>query len=191
MKKVLNVGIGGVSFSLDEDAYDRLSLYFSSFRSMLSGQDNVKPDEVMEDLEERVAEILMSKLDSRSKVVSLPLIEEIVLQLGMPDGSPEPGTGNYDREEKGKERPIRKFYRDIDGRKVAGVCSGLSLYFNVDVFVFRLLFVILFVCAASGMLIYLIFWIAAPKAVTPAQKCELRGIPATAENMSKFSRHGK
>lgn len=191
MKKVLNVGIGGVSFSLDEDAYERLSAYLANFRSRLSGQDNVKPEEVMEDLEERVAEILMSKLDSSSQVVSLDMVEKIVMQLGMPDGSTEPGTKHYDREETRKESVRHKFYRDIDGRKVAGICSGLSLYFNVDVFVFRILFVILFVCAASGLLIYMIFWIAAPKAVTPLQKCELRGIPATAENMSKFSRYGK
>ena len=191
MKKVLNVGIGGVPFSLDEDAYERLSTYFANFRDLISKQDNVKPDEVMEDIEERVAELLMSKLDSKSQIVSLKTVEEIVLQLGMPDGSVEPGTSHYDRSEMKQASVRHKFYRDIDGRKIGGVCSGLSLYFNVDVFVFRLIYIILFVCAASGILIYLIFWIAAPKAVTPAQKCELRGIPATAENMSKFSRYGK
>jgi hypothetical protein len=40
----------------------------------------------------------------------------------------------------------------------------------------------------SGFWIYLVLWIAVPRAETPAQKCEMRGIPATAENMARFSR---
>jgi hypothetical protein len=41
----------------------------------------------------------------------------------------------------------------------------------------------------SGFWIYLVLWIAIPKAVTPAQQCEMRGIPATAENMACCKNH--
>ena len=33
MKQVLNVGIGGRSFVIDEDAFDRLNSYLNAFRS--------------------------------------------------------------------------------------------------------------------------------------------------------------
>jgi hypothetical protein len=38
-----------------------------------------------------------------------------------------------------------------------------------------------------GFWAYVIFWIIAPAAYTAAQKCEMRGIPVTAENLRKFS----
>ena len=34
-------------------------------------------------------------------------------------------------------------------------------------------------------------WIAAPLAVTPVQKCEMYGVPVTAENIRKFSDNKK
>jgi hypothetical protein len=43
----------------------------------------------------------------------------------------------------------------------------------------------------SGFWIYLILWIAVPKAETAAQKCELRGMAPTAENLAKFSNYSK
>jgi hypothetical protein len=38
-----------------------------------------------------------------------------------------------------------------------------------------------------GFWAYIVFWIAAPVAYSAAQKCEMRGIPVTAENMKKVS----
>ena len=43
----------------------------------------------------------------------------------------------------------------------------------------------------SGFWIYLVLWIAIPKALTQAQQCEMRGIPATAENMARFTNHSE
>ena len=49
MKQVLNVGIGGRSFVIDEDAFDRLSAYLDAFRSRTGMGYQTK--EVMDDLE--------------------------------------------------------------------------------------------------------------------------------------------
>src|ERR1700760_141072 len=57
----------------------------------------------------------------------------------------------------------RKLYRDEYHKKIAGVCAGLAEYFNVDVTVVRLLFVLTLVFHGSGGLIYIIFWIVLPK----------------------------
>ena len=55
MKQVLNVGIGGRSFVIDEDAFDRLNSYLNAFRSKTGMGYQTK--EVMDDLEMRIAEI--------------------------------------------------------------------------------------------------------------------------------------
>ena len=47
------------------------------------------------------------------------------------------------------------------------------------------------VFGSAGFWIYLILWIAVPMADTPAKKCEMRGMPATAENMSRFTSYKK
>ena len=52
MKKVINAGIGGRSFTVDEDAYARLDSYLVLFKSRLSSESS---DEVMSDLESRIA----------------------------------------------------------------------------------------------------------------------------------------
>ena len=85
MKQVLNVGIGGRSFVIDEDAFDRLSSYLNAFRSKTGMGYQTK--EVMDDLEMRIAEIFTESMSSRQEVVDISLVERVIAQLGMPDGS--------------------------------------------------------------------------------------------------------
>jgi len=59
----------------------------------------------------------------------------------------------------------RKFERSTTNRVFGGVCSGLADYFNFDVSLMRVLFVIAAFCASFGLWLYIILWI-----VTPAQK---------------------
>ena len=69
---------------------------------------------------------------------------------------------------------------------LGGVCSGLALYLDIDVVVVRVLFLIALICGTAGFWIYVIIWIVAPEARTAAEKCEMRGLPVTAENMRRF-----
>ena len=191
MKQVLNVGIGGRSFVIDEDAFDRLSAYLDAFRSRTGMGYQTK--EVMDDLEMRIAEIFSESLSSRQEVVDISLVERVITQLGMPDGSTAPGstgpagsgTGEYWHS--GREsRPVRKLYRDKDHNVLGGVASGLACYFDVDVLVIRILFVCLFLFGYFGGWVYIILWIAVPAARTSAEKCRMHGLPVTAENMRRF-----
>ena len=60
----------------------------------------------------------------------------------------------------------RKLYRDTENQKIFGVCSGLSDYFDQDVTLIRIIFVILFFAGLSGFLIYIIMAIVMePKSV--------------------------
>jgi phage shock protein C len=56
----------------------------------------------------------------------------------------------------------KRFYRIESGKKVAGVCTGLAAYFNVDVTLVRVLFIVLAFGAGSAILAYVILWIASP-----------------------------
>ena len=82
----------------------------------------------------------------------------------------------------------KRMYRDCDNRRLGGVCSGLSIYLDIDVVLARVLMLVALVAGTAGFWIYVICWIAIPKAVTATQKCEMHGLPVTAENMARFSR---
>jgi phage shock protein C len=57
----------------------------------------------------------------------------------------------------------RKLYRSRTDRKLAGVCGGLAQYFNADVTLIRVLFVVLALLGGPGLVIYLVLWILVPE----------------------------
>ena len=86
----------------------------------------------------------------------------------------------------------RRLYRDADRRVVAGVCSGIANYFNIAVWIPRLIFILPVVLgffkvitypffvpivSFSGTLTltYLILWAVIPKAITASEKMEMKG----------------
>ena len=217
MKKVINASIGGRSFALDEDAYNRLSAYFDHFKSRLNRDTQSARDEVMSDLESRIAELFDEGIGGASyRVVDLALVSKVVGQLGMPDGSAEmPGQAGHDagmrtgyeagagagfdkrsagpdlsyNGDKGEVK--KRLYRDPDNKAVGGVCSGLASFLNIDTTIVRIILLLTLLLWGSGLLVYLVLWIVVPLAKTPAQKCEMRGLEPTAENMAKFNEYRK
>ena len=185
MKKVVNVSLAGRSFTLEEDAYKRLTDYLEHYKARLNVTESQKA-EVMEDIEGRVAELFYQSVGAGDRVVSLDLVEQVAKALGMPDGSqegPRPDSAEVIGE--------KKIFRDPDGKKVAGVCSGLAIYLDVDVTLIRILMLLAILFGTAGFWIYIIFWIAVPVADTPAKKCQLRGLAPTPENMSRFTTYSR
>ena len=215
MKKVVNVSVGGRSFCLDEDAYARLTAYFDHFRARLDRDTQSSKEEVMADLENRIAELFDQGTGSASyRVVNLALVRKVVEQLGMPDGSKEPEStascegGQRQRTEAEDEYPKsgigvdftyngaqgtsrRRLFRDLDNKTIGGVCAGLSAFLNVDVTVVRIVSLLALLLWGTGLLVYLVLWIVVPIAKTPADKCMMRGLEPTAENMARFSQGRK
>lgn len=192
MKKVTNACIGGRSFTLDEDAYGRLSAYLEHFRARLTVPE-LQKGEVMDEIEGRIAELFYQEVGDGARVVSLSLVEKVISTLGMPDGSAETGfTGaSFSSKSAQSGNVPKKLYRDKDEKRLGGVCAGLSWYFDVDVTLIRVLMLVALICGTAGFWVYLILWIAVPAADTPARKCEMQGIPATAENMARFARSSR
>lgn len=196
MKKVVNVGIGGKSFVMEEDAYAKLKNYLDRFRT--NAKMGIQTKEVMDDLEGRIAEIFSESLNSYQDVINMGMVNKVIGQLGMPDGEPfidgDAGQGAGSRHESDGDsftnyfnRPVRKLYRDPMNKSLGGVCSGLAIYFGLDTLLVRILFVIAFFMGSAGFWIYMILWVAVPLANTPVRKCEMYGLPVTAENLRRFA----
>ena len=189
MKKTLNVAIGGCSFTIDDDAYKALEEYLDSFKA---GMDNSSSsNEVMDELEMRIADLLKEKIGKR-EVIDISMVDAVLNQIGPISTRTvrsEESTSQQNEQQyrPGNQETVRKFYRDAEGKKIAGVCSGLALYLNIDVTLVRIIFLVAFLCGSAGFWIYIVLWIVAPEARTAAEKCELRGIPATAENIRRFT----
>jgi len=185
MKKVINAGIGGKSFTIDEDAYQKLDAYLNSFKKQTNM--GIQSKEVMDEVENRIADLFSEALsEAHQDVVNLNMVENVISQIGMPDGST-----NFSSEEHSTygqyDRPQKRLYRDPDSKIIGGVCSGLAAYFDIDIVIVRILAVVALFCGSAGFWAYIIFWIVAPLARTATEKCEMRGIPATAENIRRFS----
>lgn len=186
MKKVLNVAIAGKGFVIDEDAYAKLKNYLEKFKS--SANMGYQAKELMDDIEERIAELFSQHITDYKNVVSIELVNQVISQLGMPDGSAFVEDDKKTAETAAPEiRPARKFYRNPDGKTIGGVCTGLSTYFNIDVTIIRIIFIICLIAGLAGFWIYIILWIIAPLAKSAAQKCEMYGLPITAENLKRFT----
>lgn len=58
---------------------------------------------------------------------------------------------------------IKKLTRYSRNGQIAGVCAGLADYFNVDVTLVRLIFVLLSIFGGPGILLYIILWVIMPE----------------------------
>jgi phage shock protein PspC (stress-responsive transcriptional regulator) len=71
---------------------------------------------------------------------------------------------------------------------LGGVCAGLEHYFKINALWFRLIFLLTLALGGSGVLVYIILWIIVPKALTTAEKLEMRGEDVNIQNIEKIIR---
>ncbi len=194
MKKVIDASVGGRAFTLEEDAYKRLSQYLEHFRARLSP---AQAREVMEDIESRIAELFFEEVGAGGRVVTLSMVEKVCDTLGMPDGAPEGNDRQQQQQQQfssapsGGRRRSRKLYRDMDDRTIGGVCAGLGHYFDIDVTIVRVLMILIILFGGTGLWIYLLLWLVIPAAYSSAQKCEMEGLEPNAANMGKFTSYNQ
>jgi phage shock protein C len=76
----------------------------------------------------------------------------------------ETGLGGFRSQDNSGYVAERRLMRPVNGGKVAGVCAGLAQYFDLDVTLVRLLFVVgtIFSCGV-GLLAYIVAWIIMPR----------------------------
>jgi phage shock protein C len=71
-----------------------------------------------------------------------------------------------------KSKDGKRLVRSLDGRMVAGVCSGIADYSGVDANVVRLVFVVASFFGFIGVLAYLAAWVIVPEEGEPASIAE-------------------
>jgi phage shock protein PspC (stress-responsive transcriptional regulator) len=177
MKKTIQINIGGRHFHMDEDAFHKLNHYLDSLKAHFA-KEGETGKEIMEDIEQRIAELLEKKITDANQAVSLEDVNEAIGILGKVEDFVYEGTngGTYDYEQYGR-RDRRRFYRDEENNYIGGVAAGLGAYFDIDPLWIRLAFVALLFLHGLGILIYGILWIVVPKARTTNEKLQMRGIP--------------
>ena len=190
MKSTVKVSISRSAFHLDSDAYEMLHDYLDRLEKHFKGKEGGK--EIVSDIEERLAELLTSRISTPEQVVSIALVEEVIGIMGMPDDM-EPGGAEYGAATPLSPNRKRRLYRDVQNKMLGGVCSGVAAYFGIDVTWSRLLFVLLFVGLAvtgiSGwgflLIAYLVLWIVVPPAVTMRERIEMRNDNTTISDIQK------
>ena len=191
MNKVFQVNIGGMVFSVDDLAFERLSNYLESLRRHFNNTDG--KDEIISDIESRIAEILKERLKAGKEIVGMEDVQYIISVMGNPEelsSDEDEGAQNagpkYDYTYPGNTGFSRRLFRNPDDKILGGVCSGLSLYFGISQPIWlRLAFALAFFTFGSGFLLYIILWIVIPKAKTITDKMEMHGQDINIHNIKK------
>lgn len=127
MNTVKKCSISGIAFTLEADAYEALENYLETLRKQYAGEKD--GEEIVADIEARIAELLLSTQDG-SRIVELPLIQNIIAQMGSAEQidreshDDEPQGGKTARPE--QPRIPRRLYRNPEGARLGGVCSGIQ-----------------------------------------------------------------
>jgi phage shock protein PspC (stress-responsive transcriptional regulator) len=182
MNKTVTINLGGIVFHIDEDAYQKLSRYFDAIKRSLNNSSG--QEEIIKDIEMRISELLSEKLLSDKHVIGLKEIDEVIAVMGQPEDyiieDDSKVESNYQAYKKSK-----KLYRDKDKGMIGGVAAGLSHYLGIDVVWIRVILLLFFFGFGTGILAYIILWIATPEAVTTSEKLEMTGEPVTISSIEK------
>lgn len=185
MNKTISINLSGMLFNLEELAYEKLSKYLAQLKRSFEGTEG--RDEILADIESRIAELFADKLKNKQVILEKE-VDEVIAVLGAPEeyetekadySSTNRGNINYEYSD------ARRLFRDPENSVFGGVCSGIGHYFGIDAVWLRLAFVIALFFAGTGPLLYIILWIVLPKANTTAEKLQMRGERVNIENIEK------
>jgi phage shock protein PspC (stress-responsive transcriptional regulator) len=186
MKKTVSINIKGINFLIEEDAYELLSSYLKRLENNLKDQHGSK--EIVEDIELRIAELCQNILKDKKEVVEIEDIKQILSTLGNPEDYIEEEFGaeqNYRKDSDSEFVRERRLYRDMENAKIAGISSGLSNYFNVDVIIIRIIFLLFVFIGGFGVPLYIILWIVIPKANSTIDRLRMQGKPITVDSVKE------
>jgi len=180
MKKNISINISGIIFHIEEDGYEHLRKYLDSINKYFASFED--SSEILADIESRVAEIFLSKLNEGKQVITAEDVNSLIATMGSVSDfkaaeeqefasgqSKETNAPNNEAQNnsssasgsKTQPKP-QQLQRDQKRKIVGGVCSGLGIYFNVDPLWIRLLFALLAFAYGITLLVYVIMWAVVP-----------------------------
>ncbi|WP_299161426.1 PspC domain-containing protein [uncultured Eudoraea sp.] len=190
MNKTVNINLANILFHIDEKAFNKLQRYLESIKRSFSG--TAGSDEIIADIEARVAELFQEKMENDRQVITLKEVDEVINIMGQPEDYMVDEDIFEDEPRKSSEsRPrVKKLYRDVDNKYIGGVCAGLEHYLGFDVLWIRLIFIVLGIFTGFGFIAYILLWILVPEAATTSQKLDMRGEPVNISNIEKKVKEG-
>ena len=173
MKKNISINISGIIFHIEEDGYETLRKYLDSVNKYFASFDD--NSEILSDIEGRIAEIFLSKLNDGKQVITADDVSSLIATMGSVNdfkaaeeqefagAGPSQGTSQQSTASSSASTATKKLFRDQNKKILGGVCAGLGHYFSVDPVWPRLLMALL-TLGTSGffLLVYIILWIALP-----------------------------
>lgn len=191
MKKTMTVNLNGIVFHIDEDAYQTLNQYLEDLGRHFKAEER---DEILRDIEARIAELFTEKLVDRH-VVEMADVQDVMKTMGQPNQFGDEEAQTESAETKSSAQPQqqttrRKLYRDIDNKRIGGVAAGIAAYLDWDVLMVRILMILLLLLSIGWVLfIYILMWIFVPEARSVAQRLEMQGVAPTVENIKDYDAH--
>ena len=182
MNKTVSISLAGFSFMIEEQAYEKLNKYLHALRNSLEKDE---ADEVMYDIEIRIAEIFRENLDKR-EVVNSDDVEKVIAQLGTPEAIEGQSEENAERENP-QEKTRKELFRDMKRGKIAGVCAGLAQYFGMDISLMRIIWILVFIFTVGfvSVVAYVILWIVLPEAETASDFLKMQGKPINFDSLKE------
>jgi phage shock protein PspC (stress-responsive transcriptional regulator) len=166
MEKIININMAGRVIAIEDKAYIRLKAYLETLNQYFQGEEG--QDEIMNDIESRIAELMEEKIRRGSMSIDEAAVEEIMASIGRVEdfaASEDEQRTEARTETTKRTRKSKRFTRDINDKILGGVCSGLANYLDVDPALVRIVFAILTLGGwGAGLLIYLLLWIFVPAA---------------------------
>lgn len=190
MKKNITVNMFGILYPIDEDAYELLNRYLSNMRGYFSRQDG--GTEIADDIEARVAELMNELRQSGVNAITIEHVQSIISRIGSPEQldeidvetTTESGPVPPPYNPPAGPKPEKKLYRDIDHKMLGGVLAGLGCYLGLNPLWLRLAALVILFCSYGwATLIYIIFWVLIPPAVTPEERLQMKGEPVNFDNL--------
>ncbi len=193
MNKTVNINLANTLFHIDDEAYNKLRLYLESIKRSFSGTPG--SDEIIADIEARLAELFLEKMENERQVITQKEVDEVINIMGQPedymvDEDIFEDVPKHDQVQPQTKRKVKKLYRDIDQKYIGGVCSGLEHYMGLDALWIRIIFILLTVFSGFGLVAYILLWILVPEATTTAQKLDMRGEPVNISNIERKVKEG-
>src|SRR5690554_1195435 len=82
MKKTLTIHLAGMVYHIEEDAFQILKNYINAIKRVFIDQEGL--DEMIDDIEARIAELFQERLNENKEVVTLADVEEVISIMGSP-----------------------------------------------------------------------------------------------------------
>lgn len=189
MNKTININLAGLFFHIDEDAYNKLQRYLNAVKRSFANTPG--SEEIMSDIEARIAELFLEKRANELQVISIQHVDEVINIMGQPEDYEVDEDMFEDKKNSTTYKKSKSLYRDTQNGYVGGVSAGLGHYAGIDAIWVRILWIIsLSLTGGTSALFYIILWIVLKDAITTNQRLEMMGKEVNINNIRENVEQG-